>query len=999
MPFPNEMGLSDTLVTRSISRDDLVLHVLEEAFGEDVRAVARAVMSTYRCTLAYLLRYFGQQAMRKMSTTVVRHALVILQQHRCLIVERPPPSGVLVDGPGGGRRNDDTLLYRVDADMVISRLRAGRMIACARQAASSFSFVLSPVAPALKGSVAHEQPSLQQLESVGEMVLEELILFGRGTLLQVLQSVSAQVSRAAEAGAAKGGNLVSGRRPTGGARGSSGCSENAADSEHAQQQQAQQEAQQLVYQVFRSLVQAHLITRAPSLTINRRVAHIKHKATRSKAAAGADGQPGNAVSATSIHSSGAVRVRGGAASRDRELDVDNQLPDEMLLAERAAAALEVVQKVEIFAVPATPDFAAKKGGSTQSQVIDKYAVIEVRLPERDADGAPVGFGPMSVEVVGGSPAALGAGLASLPSKAVVGGRAKAAAGAAGAAKRSRKRSVVDSDDSEEDGTGAGVGAEPSPEAKKPAKRRAVSAAAAAKAALKAEAEAAAAEAAAAAATEAEEEAALLREAEEALHPRSMRGSDVLWTVNWDQLVEEERIAACVRYILERSKEKAARVVRIILEESLRDESAQQVQSDLTFLEDYASVSGAGASASANVNAKEHTIAAQNTDASTYRHARLCLEYSRPVPLMRIVNTYARRYASSPANASGSLASYDVAGGKEADTALAAAATSQRDRSNSTGKRGNEKMLDVSTMRGLLNVLVSDASLSTCASSNGHSLHADARDMEYQANCGPIISTLQRKTITSIARTRYGIHAARLVELMLCKNEWTEQNVLGDVAIMPARDAREKLYLLYRNKWVDYKEVSKRSDYNPQSTFYFWKIDYSHIKGMVLDHCYHAMLNLRVKRDSILKEAWNRDLEAHALRLYHSVSASSEAHAFASGDAMSTGTKAAGGASDKATTMVVAGDSSDAVKEEDSTALAAGVKVEKADASGIAGTDDAKVNAAAHAIYRGVLERREELLRAGAKSTRGSCAGMDVAIGRLDLAVFNLDRTIMVMERM
>jgi hypothetical protein len=307
------------------------------------------------------------------------------------------------------------------------------------------------------------------------------------------------------------------------------------------------------------------------------------------------------------------------------------------------------------------------------------------------------------------------------------------------------------------------------------------------------------------------------------------------------------------------------------------------------------------------------------------------------------------------------------------------------------------MLDVSTMRGLLNVLVADASLSTCAS-NAHSLHAETHDMEYQANSGAIISTLQRKTVTSIARTRYGIHAARLVELMLSKNEWTEQNMLGDVAIMPARDAREKLYLLYRDKWVDYKEVSKRSDYNPQSAFYFWKIDYTHIKGMVLDHCYHAMLNLRLKRESILKEAWHRDLEARALRLYRTVSASDEP---------STSGKAASPIADAAKLVGDAHAAKDVHSTEESViSLSAGsskgVKLENGLEAGGTGGGGETVNPAALAIYRGVLERREELSQAGTSSTRGgsgNALGMDVALGRLDLAMFNLDRTIMIMERM
>ena len=45
-----------------------------------------------------------------------------------------------------------------------------------------------------------------------------------------------------------------------------------------------------------------------------------------------------------------------------------------------------------------------------------------------------------------------------------------------------------------------------------------------------------------------------------------------------------------------------------------------------------------------------------------------------------------------------------------------------------------------------------------------------------------------------------------------------------MAIIPARDARERLYSMYRDKWVDYVEICKRNDYNPSSTYYFWFLD-------------------------------------------------------------------------------------------------------------------------------------------------------------------------------
>jgi hypothetical protein len=53
-----------------------------------------------------------------------------------------------------------------------------------------------------------------------------------------------------------------------------------------------------------------------------------------------------------------------------------------------------------------------------------------------------------------------------------------------------------------------------------------------------------------------------------------------------------------------------------------------------------------------------------------------------------------------------------------------------------------------------------------------------------------------------------ISIGRIIELLEGKS-YLDQQTIGEMTIIPAREARERLYSLYRDKWVDYVEISKR----------------------------------------------------------------------------------------------------------------------------------------------------------------------------------------------
>lgn len=93
---------------------------------------------------------------------------------------------------------------------------------------------------------------------------------------------------------------------------------------------------------------------------------------------------------------------------------------------------------------------------------------------------------------------------------------------------------------------------------------------------------------------------------------------------------------------------------------------------------------------------------------------------------------------------------------------------------------------------------------------------------YVVNKPAILKAVRRSLIHAIAEERFGYQSARIVELLQCKN-YLEQQKISDMAILPAKEGRERLYELFRNHWVDYIEVSKRGDFNPSSTYFFWTL--------------------------------------------------------------------------------------------------------------------------------------------------------------------------------
>ncbi|CAM9806513.1 unnamed protein product [Scytosiphon promiscuus] len=127
--------------------------------------------------------------------------------------------------------------------------------------------------------------------------------------------------------------------------------------------------------------------------------------------------------------------------------------------------------------------------------------------------------------------------------------------------------------------------------------------------------------------------------------------------------------------------------------------------------------------------------------------------------------------------------------------------------------------------------------------------SDPQNPKYVVNMANMVQYIRSNLVKCTARDRYGKETARILEILL-QNKFLDQQQVGEMAMIPPGDARERLYRLLRDRMVSVQEVPKRADRNPNTTFYLWTIKHDQVAQVVLDSLYKAMLNMRLRRNFV-----------------------------------------------------------------------------------------------------------------------------------------------------
>lgn len=125
--------------------------------------------------------------------------------------------------------------------------------------------------------------------------------------------------------------------------------------------------------------------------------------------------------------------------------------------------------------------------------------------------------------------------------------------------------------------------------------------------------------------------------------------------------------------------------------------------------------------------------------------------------------------------------------------------------------------------------------------------------------------LRDRIMHRILTTRHGLVAARIVSILQVKGHM-ESDAIAEDAMVPAKEAREILHRLHRDKYVNLFDMHMTKTHNSGTAIYLWHvIDERLLKAMVND-VHLAILHLRLRRQhevEVGKDWMDRAKEAGA----------------------------------------------------------------------------------------------------------------------------------------
>ncbi|NP_001086474.1 polymerase (RNA) III (DNA directed) polypeptide C (62kD) S homeolog isoform X1 [Xenopus laevis] len=120
------------------------------------------------------------------------------------------------------------------------------------------------------------------------------------------------------------------------------------------------------------------------------------------------------------------------------------------------------------------------------------------------------------------------------------------------------------------------------------------------------------------------------------------------------------------------------------------------------------------------------------------------------------------------------------------------------------------------------------------------------------NLHKAVASLATATLESLVQERFGSRSARIFRLLLRKRH-LEQKQVEDLAMVPAKEAKEMLYKMLSQNLVSLQEIPKTPDHAPSRTFYLYTVNTLPCARMLLQRCYKTVANLIERRQFDTKE--------------------------------------------------------------------------------------------------------------------------------------------------
>lgn len=129
---------------------------------------------------------------------------------------------------------------------------------------------------------------------------------------------------------------------------------------------------------------------------------------------------------------------------------------------------------------------------------------------------------------------------------------------------------------------------------------------------------------------------------------------------------------------------------------------------------------------------------------------------------------------------------------------------------------------------------------------------DERGGMFSVNLERAMRLLAEAVLTSIVQDRFGVKSCRIFRLLLDK-KFIEQKQIEELAMIPARDAKELTYKMFTEKFVKAQELPRTPDYAPSRMIYLFHVDVIQLCRQVLEFCYRGLSNVVLRREDTVQE--------------------------------------------------------------------------------------------------------------------------------------------------
>ena len=110
----------------------------------------------------------------------------------------------------------------------------------------------------------------------------------------------------------------------------------------------------------------------------------------------------------------------------------------------------------------------------------------------------------------------------------------------------------------------------------------------------------------------------------------------------------------------------------------------------------------------------------------------------------------------------------------------------------------------------------------------------------------LLTRLRSRIQHRILTTHHGLVAARIVSILTMKGH-CESDVIAEDAMVPAKEAREILHRLHREKYINLFDMHQTKTHNTGTAIFLWNVIPSRLYKTVINNVCLALYNLRLRR--------------------------------------------------------------------------------------------------------------------------------------------------------